>query len=1003
MNISDHEAIDLSDWQPVVSGNAQIRLTPMLEGKAALDSPRCQVLRLDYDFKGGGGFVVARRAVHRTMPEEYAINFRLRGGGAVNNLEIKLVDATGQNVWRHVEKDLSPPRRWKHFKIQSRDIDFAWGPLGSGSISALGSMEFAIVAGSGGTGTLWLSGLSIENCTPTMPPQLACSSALPDFPAAGALLGTGWRPQPDDAQPWILIDWTRPRTSGGLVIDWLEHAPSRGFQVAASGNGTRWKTVYKTATAGGRRTYVYLPALRTRFLRLKLHEPSAGAALRVQSFEFSRSITAFWNSIARSEARGWHPRWVHREQSLWTPFGVAENTYCALLNDDGMAEAGLGSFSLEPMLWIGDRLVTWADITARQGLQEGWMPVPSVVWENAAWRLTILAEGTLSGAVRLRYRLENLSGRQLSARLFILLRPFQVTPPWQSFRTLGGVSPLHDLEWRDGEVLVNGAGRLVLESITPAHAAPSFGALGFNDGFMPEYLAAGALPASTRITDQTGFATGAICFDFQLAPHAAGESTVAYQGTGSYRRGEAAFDWSAQLPVGQWRAHGWAGEAIAAALTATAQVLITRDGPALQPGPRRYTRTWIRDAAMMSAALLRMGRAAEVHDFIRWYAPFQRDDGFVPCCVDRAGVDWLVEHDSHGEWLALIADYFYFTADERLVRELWPSIDKAAGFIERALQGDGLMPISVSHEGYLAQPVHSFWDDFWTMRGLHDAAHLARSVGNSAAAQRWQDLGTRLSTTVFAAIETTRAERQLQFIPGSIEWADFDPTATANAIYLLDVPAGLDRAAVEHTFDKYLADWHAKRSGAVSWTNYTPYEIRNIGALVRLGRRSAALELLRFFLSDRRPLAWNQWPEIAWQDPHTPAHIGDLPHTWIAAEYVLAVRCLFAYELETEPALVVAAGLAPEWLDGDGVQVTAMPTRFGPLTFSLRRLGGTLRFDFASGFEAKLLLRPPLDAPLRSVDVDGEAFTAFDANTVTLAPKSTRMTVEVICITSPRG
>jgi hypothetical protein len=364
-----------------------------------------------------------------------------------------------------------------------------------------------------------------------------------------------------------------------------------------------------------------------------------------------------------------------------------------------------------------------------------------------------------------------------------------------------------------------------------------------------------------------------------------------------------------------------------------------------------------------------------------------------------------VEHDSHGELLALIADYFYFTADLGLVRELWPVIDKAVGYIEGALAGDGLMPVSVSHEGYLAQPVHSYWDDFWTIRGLRDAVELARALGNPAAAQRWQELGARLSAHVFDSIEATRARRQLDFIPGSIEWADFDPTATANAIYLLDVPPELDPAAVQRTFDKYLADWHAKRSGELKWTNYTPYEIRNIGALVRLGRRSAALELLRFFLSDRRPVAWNQWPEIAWHDRRAPAHLGDLPHTWIAAEYVLCVRCLFAYEFELEPeSLIVAAGIAPEWLDGDGVHVHAMPTRFGPLTYSLRRVDErTLRFELAPGFAGKIVLRPPLAAPLLEVTLDGSAFSGFDASSVMLPRKPARMPVEVICITSARG
>src|ERR1700724_2644500 len=93
---------------------------------------------------------------------------------------------------------------------------------------------------------------------------------------------------------------------------------------------------------------------------------------------------------------------------------------------------------------------------------------------------------------------------------------------------------------------------------------------------------------------------------------------------------------------------------IHAALTATPHILVTRSGAALQPGPRRYTRSWIRDGAMMSAALLRMRHAQEVREFIRWYAPHQRADGFVPCCIDNEVVDWLVALDSHGPPLALI-------------------------------------------------------------------------------------------------------------------------------------------------------------------------------------------------------------------------------------------------------------------------------------------------------------------------------------------------------------
>ena len=986
MNKHEDFFAEATAWLAVASGRAELKLSQARAGSGP-------ALRMDFDFKGGGGFVVARRIVERSMPEDYVLRLRLRGRGPVNNLEIKLVDDTGQNVWRHVQKDLALPQRWTKTKVTSRDMEFAWGPAGGGVMTTLGAIEIAIVAGTGGAGTLWLADLAIEDCSPSAAPRLAASSAQPGFAAADALGESGWKPDANDPKPWIMIDSVKPRTLGGLIIDWLADAPASGFCVRGSLSGRSWKTLHVALRAGGARSYVYLPDARVRFLRLELSAPSGGAALRPQSFEFSRSIEAFWHNIAKYEPRGWHPRWLHREQSYWTPSGIANGTQCALMNEEAMVEVAPGSFSIEPMLRVRERLFTWTDVATTQELAQGYLPVPSATWQADEWRLHIKAETTVSGLLRVRYGFENLTAEPLTASLFVLLRPFQVTPPWQSFGKLGGVSRIHDLAWREGAMHVNESTRVV-----PSTAPATFAAMSFDEGCIAGRLAAGTLAENAHTHDAFGFAQGALCFE--LAPKAResrGIVVTCMPVAAGARIDEPAFNWDAKLPVTQWSAGAWGADATRAALTAAAHVLVTRSGAALQPGPRRYTRSWIRDGTIMSAALLRMGRVEEVREFVRWYAPFQRADGFVPCCVDGNGADWLVEHDSHGQLIALIADYYRFSADATLVEELWTCVARAVECIESLLEVDGLLPISVSHEGYLAQPVHSYWDDFWALRGVRDAVELARLLGKADLAGRWQALATRFAAAVFSSIERTRKERDLNFIPGSIEWADFDPTSTANAIALLDMLDELDRGAVEQTFDRYLYDWRRKRSGALAWQNYTPYEIRIIGAFVRLGRRDAALELLRFFLADRRPPAWNQWPEIAWRDPRAPAHLGDLPHTWIAAEYVLAVRSLFAYERPADRALILAAGLAPEWIAGAGVSVARMPTLYGNLSFSLRRLDAqTLRFEVASGITATLILRPPLPGALCSVTVNGEPCTTFDQDSVTLVNAA----AAVICIMS---
>jgi len=134
----------------------------------------------------------------------------------------------------------------------------------------------------------------------------------------------------------------------------------------------------------------------------------------------------------------------------------------------------------------------------------------------------------------------------------------------------------------------------------------------------------------------------------------------------------------------------------------------------------------------------------------------------------------------------------------------------------------------------------------------------------------------------------------------------------------------------------YLEGFRRKHRGEIPWLNYTAYEIRIIGAFVRVGKRAEASELLDFFLSDRRPVEWNQWPEITWRDPRSPGHLGDVPHTWIAAEYMLALASMVASERETSLKLILASGLPWSWISEEsGFSVRGLMTRYGPLDFKM--------------------------------------------------------------------
>ena len=695
---------------------------------------------------------------------------------------------------------------------------------------------------------------------------------------------------------------------------------------------------------------------------------------------------------------------------------AAGGTTQGLLNEDGMLEVDRGTCSIEPFLHVGGELVTWADAAPTQELEQGFLPIPSSVWRKDGIRLrvTAFATGGVGQAVLyVRYRLENLETEPRRVRFFAALRPFQVTPPWQAFHELGGVSRITTLEYVDGVVWANHE-----KVVIPLTAPSGFGAATFAQAGVTDYLRSGDVPPEETVNDGFGCASGALRYDLDLPPESARDVYLATPfgaGDAALAHSSRHVDPAAQLDaaVREWSAKlGRVDIGLPPAAraftdtfrTAAAHILSNRDGPALQPGPRRYARSWIRDGATMAAALLRTGCTEEVRDYVRWYARYQAPDGTVPCCVDRNGPDWLAEYDSQGELIYAVMEYFRFTGDRAFVAEMWPAVTKSVDRIE-ALRGQrltaeflapekrayyGLLPESVSHEGYLAHPVHAYWDDFWALRGLKDAATMAKVLADGPQDMRLGALRDSFRETLHGSVMATMMDRGLDYIPASVEWADIDPSATASAIALLDETESLPAVAIARTFDEYLSNFRKRQSGEVDWSNYSPYEIRIVGALVRLGRRQAAFELAQFFLGDRRPLAWNQWPEIAWRNPRSPGHIGDLPHTWIAAEFVLAFRSMLAFERDTDQTLVVAAGIPAEWLeDASGVGVDGLPTWYGTLGFTMKRTADAVDLELALTGDVTvpaggIVVRPPGDAPLRAVIVNGRPITRFTGAQATI-------------------
>ena len=70
-------------------------------------------MRLDFDFKGIAGYVIARKKIDLPLPDDYAFSFYIRGEAPENNLELKLIDASGQNVWWASQRHFEFSSQWQ--------------------------------------------------------------------------------------------------------------------------------------------------------------------------------------------------------------------------------------------------------------------------------------------------------------------------------------------------------------------------------------------------------------------------------------------------------------------------------------------------------------------------------------------------------------------------------------------------------------------------------------------------------------------------------------------------------------------------------------------------------------------------------------------------------------------------------------------------------------------------------------------------------------------------
>ena len=433
-----------------------------------------------------------------------------------------------------------------------------------------------------------------------------------------------------------------------------------------------------------------------------------------------------------------------------------------------------------------------------------------------------------------------------------------------------------------------------------------------------------------------------------------------------------------------------------------AHLLILSDNGEIHPGPTIYDSFWVRDssaegiACALAGDLNLAGRQFGRHYPSVFNFGYERlgpvqIHGFFGGEHEKNDHEW----DSNGQALWAIGRFDRILGGGKAFgRSLFfPYIIDGARWLRDNRDSFGLLHSgwSAEHIGDKSKP--HYWDDFWALAGLWEAAKLAERIGAAEAAEIWGTYHDLQQATV-ASIRWVLEEQKSRGL-----WETFIPTGPGDVGRLDSTMIG--SLAYFHPCRLYMGgklrediDWAARMTLETIWTHFIDGGFRHDTAWYCYGPY-LTLQLAHAFLLlgdvERMDqcLAWsvynaayarvsrsegsssNKWQVVSgsWNEQHcypvakdfqeVPKggwYMGDIPHGWACAEFMLLLRDILFFEADEDhaPHMYLAPGIMPHWLGhGQSIKVWDAPTLFGSL------FGFQLTHDETNKVIEIQILQPP--------------------------------------------
>ncbi len=640
------------------------------------------------------------------------------------------------------------------------------------------------------------------------------------------------------------------------------------------------------------------------------------------------------------------PGWSHGDPFGWTMTGGLGTANEALLSSDG----ALAPWATAPTaeIWLYDPVTKRLTAGEQEGrsfsLIQDALPIPNLTWE--AFGVSLEATSFYDRqdrAVRWLVTTQNMTEASRELTLLVVVRPFAANKT---------IAPIQTLAFEGLDHLWVNDQPFLTASRLPQRAGV---------GLLAEAMVAaskGQTPEADSLTcAPQGDAMAVLSYPLRLKAGESSELHLAFPSVEKLAFPEMQVDVQARLAetVALWDEvteqvtfdlPEETLEKIAPASVGYLLLAIDPDGP--HPGPLAHDAVWVRDAAYVGLALLQAGHSEVVRRYIPLLVAEQEANGLI-MPIQGKNIPWDDnEWDSQGQFIFLMTSYYRYTRDTEALQEWYPAVrasaqflvdlraDKAARDEEEAPGEDpdrGLLPPSKSAEDLGPANWHHYWDNFWSVAGLEEAAYAARELGHPDDALWMEAEADSLRSALLDSIETVMGADPA-YIPSAVESVDGSAMArgTVPALWPIEV-LPRESSLLQRSFEQYYQLWIAPSDGGYRHHagHFWPYGGLGLAhAYLRLGRTDILWEILEW-TSAHQTLPGT----FAWAEQVNPSEGGfsggDMPHAWVAANYFTLIREMVVSE--HDESLELFTGVPVGWFaSGERIAVSGLPTYYGELT-----------------------------------------------------------------------